>query len=295
MSAIYLNLADVRNLLARLGEPSPEICDLNEAKAIIAEGLGVTVDYLELWLALPPIDTVSGVEFSNGAFLALARAVTERKFDQLKNTQRLEIVASTFGRKADAMMHKLKRDTGSLGRNMSLEMAVSARFLSQMRFQHMLSWSADLVDPEGLYVVAANPWNAAMVLAATVKHVRSSVKMNVIEAVVSENFSIEDSFAIASRNDVIVVLRNVSCDAYLDAALKYGRVVPVILSGDPVWITQALRERKRTSLGQKGGVPVRILTLENSAGQSGVSLELMSSFESFEVVGRALSSSAAVD
>jgi hypothetical protein len=46
MTAIYLNLADVRNLLLALGKSRSETVSPGVALEIIASGLGVTVKFL---------------------------------------------------------------------------------------------------------------------------------------------------------------------------------------------------------------------------------------------------------
>ncbi|MCS4088771.1 hypothetical protein [Rhizobium sp. BK176] len=147
MSAIYLGLADVRNLLLALGKPRTQEVTPKVALELIAAGLGVSYRFLTTYTDLvPPLDH-HGLPLYKERLLALAHLVSTHDTSSMKNTQRLDMLASVFDRRADAMMHQLKSDQATVGKNSSLDeekLGLPATKIEDVYFEHRDVWKESI-------------------------------------------------------------------------------------------------------------------------------------------------------
>jgi len=293
MSAIFLNLDDVRNLLVELGKPKASDFENYDAVKVIATGLGVTNDYLHMWMSLPPLGKPQGVHFKKRAFIDLAKIVKDRDLSQLKHTQRLDMLATIFGRRADAFMHQLKAETSSLGKNASLDMVsnnVPFRFLSGMAFSHAELWQNEVKRGKGLYVIASDAWNAAYVMAAT----ETQFRLHERRSTSLRNFADFDDygshagekrmemFTSLRRKADVVCIDNLRSDDDVDFVLGLAPHRTTIVTAEPGAAMNLLRKRA-SNQARDENIPVVILTLTSPPGVIGMTGELGSTFESFSV------------
>lgn len=115
MSSIFLNHADVRNLLSGLGKMRPVSGVWQSSVEIIAKSLGMQNRWLTncVWFGKP--ESPVGINLSKDAFIGLATAMMNSDTTAMRNTDRLALIAGLLSWKPDAMMNHLKQTTGRLG------------------------------------------------------------------------------------------------------------------------------------------------------------------------------------
>ncbi|MCS4089973.1 hypothetical protein [Rhizobium sp. BK176] len=120
MSSIFLNHADVRNLLSGLGKSRPLDRTLMSGISFVAKSLNMRDNDLinGIWKGVPRSEV--GVHVSKEAFFKLVDVVQKNDMAAMKNTQRLAMIAESLSWKPDALMNHLKKTTGHLGSNASL-------------------------------------------------------------------------------------------------------------------------------------------------------------------------------
>lgn len=170
MSAISLNLADVRNLILALGKERPETVGPREALDIIASGLGVSSKYLTTYSDMPRALDEVGLPLYKNRLINLVHLVSTIDTSIMKNTKRLELLAGVFDRAADAMMHKLKSSEATQGPHPSLIASANplpVTRIDDVTFDDILEWKVAINHQDGLYVVAGNPWATRSVVDPT--------------------------------------------------------------------------------------------------------------------------------
>lgn len=170
MSAISLNLADVRNLILALGKERPETVGPREALDIIASGLGVSSKYLTTYSDMPRALDEVGLPLYKYRLINLVHLVSTIDTSIMKNTKRLELVAGVFDRAADAMMHKLKSAEDTRGSHPSLDISANPLPVSRIggvTFDDIVEWKMAVDRQDGLYVVVGNPWDTRSVVDPT--------------------------------------------------------------------------------------------------------------------------------
>ncbi|MBY3433058.1 hypothetical protein HFN89_02545 [Rhizobium laguerreae] len=115
MSSIFLNHADIRNLLSGLGKSRPFNGTWSSAVSFVAESLNMRDNDLVTRIHKGVPESEVGVHVSKDAFLKLVDVVQKRDMASMKNTQRLALIAEILSWKPDAMMNHLKKTTGHLG------------------------------------------------------------------------------------------------------------------------------------------------------------------------------------
>jgi hypothetical protein len=120
MTSLFVNHEDIRQFIARLAAETPEDRSFHGCLEHVIRCFGLPIsEFLFRCKAAGPVAD-NGLPLDRTTVHALARTLVEHDFRELKNTKRLQLVASAFGWKADAFMHHLKSTTASLGRNPTL-------------------------------------------------------------------------------------------------------------------------------------------------------------------------------
>lgn len=170
MSAISLNLADIRNLLVALGKERKETISTRQALEVIASGLGVSSEYLTTYTEVLGKPDEIGVALSRDHLLDLIHAVSVNNTAAMKNTQRLELLASVLHHPADAMMHKLKASEHTRVSHASLDSSANplpALRLDDVTFEDATRWWQAIERQDGLYVVSGTTWATRSVIVPT--------------------------------------------------------------------------------------------------------------------------------
>jgi hypothetical protein len=293
MSAIYLGLADVRNLLLALGKPRTQEVAPRAALELIASALGVSYKFLTTYSDLvPPLDH-QGLPLYKQRLLTLAHLISTHDTSAMKNTQRLDMLASVFDRRADAMMHQLKSNPATVGKNPSLDEAqlgLPAKKLEELSFKHCAEWKASIERLNGLYIVVGNQWATRSLFDPSISHLVSESKMGVA-AFSFADFdmfgAMRDSPEFKLRMDEIVqqAIRHSQALCFygagdvwdMDAAIAYSKKIPTFVTAYPHALegVLALADMKHDD----ACLDVSVLSVETSSGELGFTDKLRSSFK----------------
>jgi hypothetical protein len=193
MPAVYLNYHDVRKLVAALGEKYIESPYLLAPDLVIARALGsnhhtlrqaLTGDHFDNELSSDVLPEHTGVRLTYPAYCHLRHVIVNEKFDAMKNTKRLEVIAGILGWKADALMHSLKTTTAHLGRNPTIPGPLEVPALSQLIGPHEADWCRLLDSGPGLFLISGRTGDGiSTTLVSSLKYlIKDAVDATILES-----------------------------------------------------------------------------------------------------------------
>lgn len=126
MTGAYVNHEDIRQFLAKLGtEQLTDRTSFPRCLAHVSRCFGLSLTDLHYRCGAPEPVSPTGIALTREILFSLGEAVMKEDLTLLKNTKRLDVVASAFEWKADAFMHHLKTTTAGLGRNETMSAGYS--------------------------------------------------------------------------------------------------------------------------------------------------------------------------
>lgn len=158
MSEIFLNYDDVRHLVKTLGKYRPEDNALSRVQ-LVSAGLRTNVGLFHNRLHSGEAPSGVGINLTLDHYQRLCEALRNSDLTEMRNTDRLEVVAGALGWRADALMHHLKTVTGEMGANPSLRYDIDfvAEFVKLVGHDHSERWRSMVNAGPGLFVVAGQP------------------------------------------------------------------------------------------------------------------------------------------
>jgi hypothetical protein len=161
MSDIFLNYDDVRHLVKFLGKYQPDEDTSFARIRLIAAGLQTNVGLLNSRLQSNDTAGGTGINLTRERYADLCVAIQSHDLMNMRNTDRLEVVANALGWRGDALMHHLKATTGEMGKNPSLSYKTDfvGDFLNFVGIEHFEHWRMMLESGPGLFVVTGTPGN----------------------------------------------------------------------------------------------------------------------------------------
>jgi hypothetical protein len=301
MSAIYLNLGDVRNLLLALGRPRPETVGHGEALDIIASGLGVSSKFLTTFTGMPGSLDAVGIPLHKERLVNLVHLISTHDTAVMKNTKRLEMLAAVFDRPADAMMHKLKSDVATQGKNTSLDF--NANPLPSLKLDHVSfddadAWKSVIGRMDGLCIVVGSLWATRSVLDPSLSHLVSNHKVG-IAAFDFNDFDLlhpmrdsgvwkEKMNAVvnqAMRHSQVLCLYGARDVWDMDFAIEFGGKVPTFVSASSPEAMEGVRHLAgKADYGEaEFGLDVKVLNVIDPVGCNRFTSNLRSRMETLRI------------
>lgn len=258
VSSIFLNYADVRNLVGYLGKPRQQSEYYFAIDKIIADGFRTNHYHLRQGVMDPSGSPGTGVNLTEAAYFTLRKAVGEMDLSKQKHTRRLAIVAEAMGWKADALMHFLKTTTGKLGRNETLKKEFFSSLSHLMGQFKAAQWEELLrTGGPGLYLIVGNPGNGiGTTLGCTIKAIAGGQSVMTTTADYLDASSMaHPSPVIFEENDANILAVNIFTAAGAFTALKAAEKSIVIATYQASSFTEAYHRLQDLTVGTGTAIP----------------------------------------